>query len=122
TVNDGTLNIDFSAASNVGGKDQPKVSAIEILSKDSQFPPVSITPIVAQTSNVGDGTNGLAVSAIGGDPNENFTYSIFGQPSGISIEPTNGHVIGIIEAAAITGGPNGDGIHQVTITAAKPGS
>ncbi|WP_416448195.1 malectin domain-containing carbohydrate-binding protein [Leeuwenhoekiella sp. A2] len=33
-VNDGTLNISFSAESSVGGVDQPKISAIEILGED----------------------------------------------------------------------------------------
>ncbi|WP_165699280.1 malectin domain-containing carbohydrate-binding protein [Hymenobacter jejuensis] len=40
TVSDGTLNLDFSSL-NTGGKDNPKVSAIEILSTTATAPPVA---------------------------------------------------------------------------------
>lgn len=120
-VTDGTLNIDFSSLASVGGVDQPKISAIEIIAGGSQFPPLTVNPIADQSGQVGQTTD-LSVSASGGDPNANFTYSISGQPLGIDIEPTNGLIFGTIANEAINGGPNGDGEHQVTITVVKPGS
>jgi len=56
----------------------------------------------------------LSVSASGGGANLN--YSAFGLPDGLSIEPTNGQIIGTINQGASTGGAGADGVHSVTIT------
>ncbi|KKM85923.1 hypothetical protein LCGC14_1284170, partial [marine sediment metagenome] len=58
----------------------------------------------------------------GGDPQENFSYAISGQPDGIDIEATNGQIFGSINEVALTGGPDNNGIHNVTITVSKTGS
>ena len=85
------------------------------------YPPLVLDPITDQFNQVGENSS-LAVSASGGDPVENITYSISGQPSGLDIEPTNGQIIGTVDPTALTGGPGGDGVHTVTVTASKPGS
>ncbi|MDE3741493.1 malectin domain-containing carbohydrate-binding protein [Maribacter polysaccharolyticus] len=121
SVTDGELNIDFSSLSSDGGKDQPKISAIEVIGAGTQYPPITIEPIADQINQVDDMVD-LAVAASGGDPNENFTYSISDQPSGVDIEPTNGQIFGSIDTSAITGGANGDGEHLVTVTVDKPGA
>ena len=121
SVTDGELNINFSSLTEVGGADQPKVSAIEVIGGTSQFPPITVDPIADQISLVGDVAN-LGISASGGDPGENFSYSISGQPLGIDIEPTNGMIFGTIANGALNGGPHADGFHQVTVAADKPGS
>uniref|UniRef100_UPI00047BDC8D malectin domain-containing carbohydrate-binding protein n=1 Tax=Arenibacter latericius TaxID=86104 RepID=UPI00047BDC8D len=121
TLTDGTLNLYFSALAADGGVDQPKISAIEILTNNSQFPPINIDQIADQ-NNVVDDPISLSTSASGGDPNANFNFSISGQPSGLEIEPTNGLIFGTISSSAVNGGPNGDGIHSVMVTATKPGS
>ncbi|GGW31723.1 malectin domain-containing carbohydrate-binding protein [Arenibacter certesii] len=121
TLTDGILNINFSALSNVGGVDQPKIAAIEILGSNSQFLPIYIIPIADQTT-VTNNQISLGTSATGGDPNANFSFSISGQPSGLEIEPTNGLIYGTINASAVNGGPNGNGVHSVIVTASKPGS
>lgn len=86
---------------------------------EAEFAPLVLDPIADQTDFVGDSSS-LAVSANGGDPNGNVTYSISGQPDGLSVEPTNGQIIGSIEASALNGGPSNDGVHIVTVTATKP--
>ncbi|RYY64194.1 MAG: hypothetical protein EOO12_10310, partial [Chitinophagaceae bacterium] len=67
TVTDGTLNIDFSSLTAVGGKDNAKVSAIEVLSNGTgaNTPPVAnagtdktITLPTSSTSLNGSGTDG----------------------------------------------------------------
>ncbi|MET7030280.1 PKD domain-containing protein [Sediminicola luteus] len=120
-VQDGTMNIDFSALSGVGGVDQPKLSALEIYENNTQFPPIVVNPIADQINEVGDISN-LNVTASGGDPQANFSYSISGQPAGIAIESTNGQIYGTIGASAASGGPNGDGTHSVSVTVSKSGS
>ncbi len=121
TVNDGNLNINFSAQPNVGGVDQPKVAAIEVYGQNAQYPPIVVAPIANQFNAVG-GVPNFNVNASGGNPAANFTYTISGQPAGVQIEPTNGHIFGTIAAGAATGGPSGDGNHTVSVTASKPGS
>ncbi|MCK0148347.1 PKD domain-containing protein, partial [Arenibacter sp. F26102] len=121
TLIDGTLNIGFSSLAAIGGVDQPKISAIEILSANSQFPSINVNPITNQNNNINDQIS-LGTSASGGDPDANFNFSISGQPSGVEIEPTNGLIFGNINASAVNGGPNGDGVHSVIVTVSKPGS
>ncbi|TCZ67480.1 malectin domain-containing carbohydrate-binding protein [Flaviaesturariibacter aridisoli] len=67
TVTDGTLNIDFSSLTAVGGKDNAKVSAIEVLSNSTgtNTPPVAnagadktITLPASSTTLNGSGTDG----------------------------------------------------------------
>ncbi len=96
-------------------------STISLTAVLTDFPPLVLDPITDQFNEVGESSS-LVISASGGDPNENVTYSISGQPAGLDIEPTNGQIIGSIDPSALTGGPAGDGIHSVTITASKPGS
>lgn len=121
TVTDGVINLEFSGLSAVGGVDQPKLSALEILSNDSSFPPITVDPIVDQNDIVGSAVD-VPVLASGGDPNEAFTYAISGQPTGLDINTSTGQITGTIDATAANGGPNNDGIHNVVVTVSKPGS
>ncbi|WP_411893370.1 malectin domain-containing carbohydrate-binding protein [Winogradskyella sp. A2] len=86
-----------------------------------EFPTLEMDPISDQFNQVSESVS-LTLSASGGDPDGNITYAIEGQPTGISIEPTNGLIIGTVDALALIGGPNNDGIHLVTVTISKPGS
>ncbi|WP_149277048.1 PKD domain-containing protein [Pareuzebyella sediminis] len=116
TVSDGVLNIAFAHQI-----ENPMVSAIEIRTAGQQGSDIDIEQIANQSNRVGDQSE-LAVVATGGDAQENFTYSISGQPSGIDIEPTNGQIFGTITTDALSGGPNNDGVHSVTIEVSKPSS
>ena len=117
TVSDGELNVVFEHA----GTENPVLQAIEVMVSTSINDPITIAPIADQFNAVGDQST-LTVSAIGGDSDENFMYTISGQPEGISVEPTNGQIFGTISTNAITGGPNNDGAHNVNIEVSKPGS
>ncbi|MFD2542006.1 HYR domain-containing protein [Lacinutrix gracilariae] len=113
-VLDGILEIEFFR-----DIENPMVNAIEILAL--QGSDIIIDPIADITSCASEISDFSAI-ANGGDPNENFTYAISGQPSGLQIEPTNGLIFGTINPSAITGGLNSDGVHQVTVTVSKTGS
>ena len=53
TINDDALNISFSALANVGGADQPKVSAIEVISSGGgNLPPVAMAGAVPVNGEV----------------------------------------------------------------------
>ncbi len=120
SISDGEINLEFDALG-IDGVDQPKISAIEILT-GGQFSPITVEPIADQTDQVGALIGNLGIAASGGDSNSNFSYSISGQPAGILVEPTNGLIYGTIENSALTGGLNNDGVHQVSVSVAKPNS
>ena len=110
TINDEIINIAFGHDTN-----NPLINGIEILKQDIVFQELNITTISDQNHNVGNIVD-FAVAVSGGDPNLNYTYSIEGQPDGVDIEPTNGHVFGTIEASALDGGIAHDGVHTTVIT------
>jgi CshA-type fibril repeat protein len=49
-----------------------------------------------------------------------LTYTASGLPSGLTLNPATGAISGTIAADASTGGPNNDGLYQVTVTATDP--
>ncbi|WP_224484392.1 PKD domain-containing protein [Robertkochia aurantiaca] len=117
SVTDGVLNVSFGHL-----VENPQVNAIEIISGSAgNYPALTLAAIEDRRDLPGEIID-FTVSASGGDPNENTSYSISGQPAGIDIEPTNGQIFGTISEAALTGGPAGDGVHQVTVTVDKPSS
>ncbi|WP_157805259.1 Kelch repeat-containing protein [Confluentibacter citreus] len=116
-VSDGVLNIKF-----LHQVENPLLNAIEIMAASPQYPSITVNPITDQANLIGDVISTLGVSASGGNPNNNFTYAISGQPLGIDIEPTNGLIYGTIDPTACTGGENNDGVHSVTVTVEKIGA
>ncbi|MCF1191256.1 HYR domain-containing protein [Mangrovimonas sp. AS39] len=114
TVTDNDLTIEF-----IEEIERSRVVAIEVLGLT--FPPLEIDPL----ENITSCENAIAditASATGGNPADNFTYAISGQPDGIGIEPTNGIIFGQIASSSLTGGPNGDGVFNVTVTVSKDNS
>ncbi|QDA61300.1 malectin [Hymenobacter jejuensis] len=95
TVSDGTLNLNFTSL-NTGGKDNPKVSAIEILSTTTGTPPVanagpdqtitlpasSVTLAGAGTAASGSTITGYAWTQVSGPTTATFT------PSKTVVNPT----------------------------------
>ena len=57
---------------------------------------------------------GPAFSDADGDT---LTYAVSGAPTGLSINPTTGEIFGQINPSASAGGPAGNGVYTVTITA-----
>ncbi|MGB7342221.1 MAG: malectin domain-containing carbohydrate-binding protein, partial [Phototrophicaceae bacterium] len=111
TITDGALTVDFTASA-----DNAKISAICITPAESE------APIISPIADVESGVAGLydtgrfLVQAT--DPQEDaITFSALGLPAGLDINPSTGEIFGTIEASALTGGTNSDGIHEVTITA-----
>ena len=105
------------------GVNQPKVSAIEILATGGeQYPLISVAQIADQTNTVGDVIESLGINASGGNPSENFSYSISSQPLGVTVEPANGLIYGAIDANASIGGLNNDGVYNVDVITSKLGS
>ena len=114
TVTGGSLEIAFSE--NI---QNPLINGIEILRV--AYPALVLQPITDRSDCELHVSDFQAIGS-GGNPADNLVYSISGQPAGIGIEPTNGLIFGEIDETAVTGGPNNDGIYNVTVTLSKPGS
>ncbi|MGF1556363.1 malectin domain-containing carbohydrate-binding protein [Paucihalobacter sp.] len=109
-VTDGELNIDFSSLASVGGIDQPKLSALEVLRNSVQGIPIVVNEIPDQLSAIGEQLDGsLVVEASGGEGN--LSYSALNLPPGLFIEPTNGQIGGTVSEDASSTTP-----YTVTIT------
>ncbi|EGV43296.2 HYR domain-containing protein [Bizionia argentinensis JUB59] len=114
TITDGILEIRFFE--NI---QHPLINGIEILG--IAYPELVLQTIADRTScelEISD----FQAEGSGGDPLNNLMYSISGQPAGTDIEPTNGLIFGTIDETAPSGGPNNDGIYNVTVTLSKTGS
>ena len=83
--------------------------------------PFVIDAIEDQQNIIGSNVS-LIANATGGDTAEPVTFSISGQPSGLNIDSATGEISGIINASALSGGTNSDGVHIVTVTANRTGS
>jgi len=78
-------------------------------------PPVVDVPVGPQAA-VDNETISIPVDV--SDPDgDTLTYSVSGLPTGLSIDPVTGEITGIIDNSASQGGPNGDGVYTVTVTA-----
>ncbi|MEL7432373.1 MAG: malectin domain-containing carbohydrate-binding protein [Chloroflexota bacterium] len=117
TTSDGVIDLEF-----IHDVENPAIKAIEIVA------PSVDAPII---SDVDDVTFGELALFAGGDgitddrlvieatdlQEDPITFGAEGLPAGLSINATTGEIEGTIGASALTGGPNNDGIHLVTITA-----
>ena len=109
TVADNSLDITF-----LHDVENPLINGIEILAYAGVADtPIDVTPIADQINEETD-TSAVNIAATGGDGN--LDYSGTGLPPGLAVEPTNGHIFGTIDLGAATGGPNNDGVYNVTIT------
>ena len=116
TVSDGALNLGFGHE-----VENPLLNAIEIYEIDPAFPTLTLDAIADQTNGGGEQAN-LTASGNGGNPGESFYYYMSGQPEGVDIDLNSGQITGTISTEALTGGPNGDGVHITRVSVLKPGS
>ncbi|WP_281503854.1 malectin domain-containing carbohydrate-binding protein, partial [Arenibacter sp. F26102] len=116
TVVDEELNISFGHVI-----ENPIISAIEIYRDNQLYPSLSLTDFAGQ-ENAPEETVSFTATATGGDSNVDYEYYISGQPEGIIINMDTGEVSGTIATNAAIGGPNDNGIHQVTVTVKREGS
>lgn len=111
-VSDGELNIEFLHVT-----ENPLINAIEILSTNQVvIPPIVVTAVPTQQNELGDEPV-LSIIPSGGDANETFSFAATGLPPGLTIEPTNGSILGIIST-----NPADIGVYSVTVTVSKPSS
>lgn len=120
TISDEELNLTLDALG-TDGVDQPKLSAIEIVTNNN-YPSITVSPISNQNNIEGYTIDSLTVSATGGNPDTNFTYTISGQPNGILIDPSSGLIYGTLSTDTSTGGSNSDSLYSVIVSVTKNGS
>ncbi len=76
-----------------------------------------VTPIAPQ-DNIDSADVSLPTAGNFSDVDgDTLTFSATGLPAGLSIDPDTGEITGTIDADASQGGPAGDGIYSVTVTA-----
>ena len=76
-----------------------------------------VAPNIGDQQNL-DADSGISVDASFTDPDgDSLTYSASGLPDGLTIDSATGQITGTIDNSASQGGPNGDGIYTVTVTA-----
>lgn len=112
TVADGVLDIKF-----IHQVENPLINAIEITAVGSvTYPAITLSPVNDQSDELGE-TPILNIIASGGNPSENFAFSATGLPPGLSIEPTNGAILGTISSD-----PADIAVYNAAITVSKPSS
>ncbi len=71
-----------------------------------------IGPIAAEDAQT------ISIPSMISDPDgDELAYTASGLPSGLSFDSVTGEITGEIDNSASTGGPNGDGVYTVTVTA-----
>ncbi|WPO97712.1 Ig-like domain-containing protein [Pseudomonas sp. HR96] len=75
------------------------------------------TPIGTQSANDGAAVSIDAGSRFSDANGDALAFSASGLPGGLSIDPNSGLISGTLGSSASVGGPNGDGVYAVTVTA-----
>ncbi len=98
--------------------DEPRV----VDPTDPTRPPANPdAPLPVQRGVDGEMVTPLDVSRVFMDPDgDPLTYTATGLPAGLSIDPATGVITGTLAPDASQGGPDGDGVYPVTITATDP--
>ena len=106
---DGTLDIEF-----IHGVENPAIKGIEVRASSVEAP--VITAIDNVTYGVlGEFNAGRFPIEVADQQGDNFTVEVTGLPDGLIYD--NGELTGTLTQASLTGGPNSDGVHEVTVTA-----
>jgi hypothetical protein len=109
----GTDTITYEISDGNGGTSTATVTVTVAAENDDP----TVTPI-APRQNVDSAVVSVPTASnfadVDGDP---LTFSASGLPTGLSIDPMSGEITGTIDPAASQGGPAGDGIYEVTVTA-----
>ncbi|WP_298303488.1 Ig-like domain-containing protein [uncultured Erythrobacter sp.] len=109
----GTDTISYAISDGNGGTSTATVTVT--VSAENDDP--TVTPI-APRENVDSAVVVVPTAGnftdVDGDP---LTFSAAGLPAGLDIDPNSGEITGTIDPAASQGGPAGNGIYEVTVTA-----
>ena len=116
-VTDGELNITF-----IHDVQNPMINAIEVVNVENDNFPIVLVDVEDKANFAGDTLTDFTVQAVGGKSEEDFTFSMTGQPLGISIDPSTGVVSGTVDANAFLGGVDGLGTYDVEVEVDKPSS
>ena len=108
----GTDTITYTISDGQGGF---STSTVEVTINAVNDAPVT-TLIVPQNDNDADVIDISIASNFSDVDGDNLTFSAIGLPPGLSID-TGGNITGTIDPAASQGGPGGDDIYDVTVTA-----
>jgi hypothetical protein len=83
--------------------------------------PITVMTLPAQSGGDGQAVSPLDVSAAFDDVDgDTLGYTATGLPTGLTIDPVTGIISGTPAADASQGGPNSDGVYEVTVTATDP--
>ncbi|HRK23386.1 MAG TPA: Ig-like domain-containing protein [Beijerinckiaceae bacterium] len=113
----GTDSFTYCLTDSQGASDSA-VATITVIEVNSA--PVAVGSVPTQ-NNLDNGTATLTMSSYFSDPDSNpLTYTVTGLPTGLSIDPTTGVISGTIDRNACAGGPGGNGVYAITVTATDP--
>ena len=109
-VNDGVYVVSVTADDGNGG-----TTTDEFTLSVTNPAPIVDTPIGPTAASDGDV---VSITSAFSDPDGDvLTYTATGLPTGLSIDSATGEITGTIENSSSQGGPNGDGVYTVTVTA-----
>jgi len=119
----------LTANASQGGPDSDGIYTVTITATDPDGAMVTTTltytvtnpaPVIDTPINDQFVIDGEAVSitpSISDPDGDDLAYSFSGLPAGLSVDPDTGEITGVVDNSASQGGPNGDGIYTVTLTA-----
>jgi VCBS repeat-containing protein len=110
----------YTLADENGGTD---TAALTVSVTGENDVPKIEAPLPDRTDGEADSVN-LDVSAAFSDPDDGETellvFSASGLPAGLGLDSESGVISGTVDGGASSGGPNGDGVHDVSVTARDP--
>ena len=112
-----TLNESFTytVTDNEGGTSQATLS---ITINGANDAPIAGATIPSQSNDDADPITLVDVTSAFSDPDgDTLTYKATGLPTGLTLDLNSGEITGTIDHSASTGGPFGDGVYAVEVTA-----
>jgi len=106
---DGTLDIEF-----IHDVENPALKGIEVRASSVEAPVITAIDNVSY-GVLGEFNAGRFPIEVTDQQGDDFTVVVTGLPDGLIYD--SGELTGTLTEASLTGGPNNDGIHQVTVTA-----
>ena len=114
----GTDSFTYTVSDGQGGADTAVVTVSVTPANDAPVMVLALSDLAASDS---DAVGPLDLSGGFGDVDgDALSYSATGLPAGLSLDPVTGVLSGTLNADASQGGPAGDGVYSVTITATDP--
>ena len=111
-----TTSVSYTITDSEGGTDTATLTLTIFGQNDD---PTQVGAIPAQANDDAEAVTPIDTSVYFDDVDatNTFTFSASGLPTGLSLDPTTGEITGTIDNSASQGGPNSDGVYEVTVTA-----